>query len=179
MDVLINSIKEVSVIGSSPVIFILAFLAVAYFFVRRDYLRILTLVLSFCSGIYSTLLKGIFEEGRPVGYTSVGFIPWDKILVWEGFSFPSTHTVLYTVFFGYLFYLSYKLKNVDKLLQHTVRIASAILVVFVGISRILLGAHFVKDVVFGYFFGAVYLAALIIGERFWEQRRARKLLKHK
>ena len=176
MGILISLIKDVSTVGSSPAIFVIAFLVILYLVVKKDFLHVVTVVLSLCSGLYSSLLKLIFNEQRPAGYITDEFIPWERILKSEVYSFPSTHTVLYTAFFGYLLYLSFKLKGVDKVVRHMTRFFCTLMIVFVGISRILLSAHFVKDVVFGYLFGLFYLGAVICVDRlmnrcrnFWEK----------
>ena len=179
MGIIIESIKDVSVVGSSPIIFLVAFLAALYMFARGDYIRVGTLILSLISGLYSSVLKYLFNEQRPAGYISDGLIPWERVLKSEVYSFPSTHTVLYTVFFGYLFYLTFKLSNIGKILRHTTRIFCALMIVLVGVSRILIGAHFVKDVVFGYLFGLLYLGAVIYVEGLLERKRAKKQLKHR
>ena len=157
--------------GGSPVIFGIAFLVAIFLLVRRDYLRLVILAISLVSGVYSSLLKLIFKESRPVSYISNGLIPWDRLVKSEAYSFPSTHTVLYTVFFGYLFYLSFKLKGVDKVVRHSARLFCALMIISVGISRVLLGAHFVKDVVSGYLFGLLYLGAVIYIDRLMYRRK--------
>lgn len=179
MDLLISTIKNVSEVGSSLAIFVAALLAILYFLFRKDWIRVVLVFLSICSGLCSVLLKGLFGESRPEGYVSTSFIPWDRIFVWESYSFPSTHTVVYTAFFGYLFYLSLKLKGVDKIVRHMTRLLCAFMVVFVGASRIIMGAHFTKDVVTGYLVGFLYLGGIIMLERFLEQRQLNKLPKHK
>ncbi|PIS22011.1 hypothetical protein COT50_04220 [candidate division WWE3 bacterium CG08_land_8_20_14_0_20_41_10] len=170
MEFVSNAIKEVSAVGSSPIIFGIALLVALFLLGRRDYWRLVILAISLASGVYSSLLKLIFKEGRPVGYISDGFIPWDQLVKLEAYSFPSTHAVLYTAFFGYLFYLSFKLKGVDKVRRHVARLFCGLMIVFVGISRILLGAHFVKDVVSGYLFGLLYLGAVIYIDRLTNRR---------
>ena len=170
MQSLAESIKSISAVGSSPVIFAVAGVVLLYFLVKRDYLRMLFVALSLCSGLYSAVLKSIFKLHRPEGYLSEGLIPWERVLKSEIYSFPSTHTVFYTAFFGYLIYLSYNIKGLDKLARHAIRIFSAIMVLFVGGSRVLLGAHYVRDVVAGYVFGFIYLGLLIAGKRFLAQR---------
>ena len=167
-----ESIKSISAVGSSPIIFALAGIILLYFLVKKDYLRILFVTLSLCSGLYSAVLKSIFKLHRPEGYLSEGLIPWERVLKSESYSFPSTHTVFYMAFFGYLIYLSYSIKGLDKLARHAIRIFSAMMVLFVGGSRVLLGAHYVRDVVAGYIFGLVYLGLLIAGEKFLAQRLA-------
>lgn len=179
MTVIIDVLKNISLVGNSAIIEIIGLAALAFFFIRKDILRVEMIVLCFFSGIYSTVLKGIFMASRPSTYVPTGFIPWDTFLVWGRYSFPSTHTVLYTVLFGYLFYLTYKVKDVDKVLRHMVRILSAIMVLTVGASRVVVGAHFAKDVAVGYIFGFIYLFALIKLERFLEQRQLSRLPEHK
>lgn len=165
-----ESIKSISMVGSSPIIFIVAGIVLLYFLVKKDYLRMLFTALSLCSGLYSAIIKSIFKLERPEGYLSEGFIPWERVLKSEVYSFPSTHTVFYTAFFGYLIYLSYSIKGLDKLTKHATRIFCAFMVLLVGGSRVLLGAHYVRDVVAGYIFGLLYLGLLIAGERFLAQR---------
>ncbi len=179
MEAISSSIKYVSTVGSSPIIFMMAGVVVFCLLARRDYLHTIFVILALCSGFYSTLLKELFKEVRPTSYTFNDFIPWSKVLKPEIYSFPSTHTVLYTVFFGYLFYLSYTFKGIDRLTRHAGRILSGCMIVLVGGSRVLLGVHYVRDVVAGYFFGLVYLGLLIAGERFLVKKLSGKPLKHK
>ncbi len=167
-----ESIKSISTVGSSPVIFVVAGIVLLYFLVKKDYLRMLFVTLSLGSGLYSAFLKSAFKLQRPEGYLSEGFIPWERVLKSEVYSFPSTHTVFYTAFFGYLIYLSYSIKGLYKLTRHAIRIFSAVMVLLVGGSRVLLGAHYVRDVVAGYIFGLIYLGLLIAGERFLAQRQS-------
>lgn len=170
MEVLTQTIRHVSIVGSSPIIFVVAGVAILFLLIRREWLRVIFVVSSLGSGLYSAFIKSLFKLTRPNGYVSDGFIPWDRILKSEVYSFPSTHVVLYTAFFGYLVYLSYRLKGVSKLTRHTVRIFSATMVIFVGSSRVLLGAHYAKDIVAGYIFGLIYLVLVIAGERFLAQK---------
>ena len=170
MQIVYDSVKDISVVGSSPIIFAVAGVVLLYLLVKKDYLRMLFTALSLGSGLYSAVLKSIFKLQRPEGYLSEGFIPWEWLLKSEVYSFPSTHTVFYTAFFGYLIYLSYSIKGLDKLTRHAIRIFSAVMVLLVGGSRVLLGAHYVRDVVAGYIFGLLYLGLLIAGERFLAQR---------
>lgn len=170
MEIIIQAVINISAVGSSPIIFVVAGVVILFFLVRREWLRTFFVALSLGSGLYSTLIKSIFKLTRPDGYMPSEFIPWEKVLISEVYSFPSTHVVLYTAFFGYLLYLSYKLKGVSKFVKHTARIFSAVMVVFVGGSRILLGAHYLRDVIAGYIFGLIYLGFLITGERFLAQK---------
>jgi undecaprenyl-diphosphatase len=165
MELLVQSIKDVSAVGSSPMLIVLAAGAALFLVSRHEVRRLGVLLLSLGSGLYSSLLKYIFTEPRPEGFVPTGFIPWERILTPEVYSFPSTHTVVYTAFFGYLFYLSFALRGVNKLVRNSARSFCGVMLVFVGLSRVLLGAHFTKDVVAGYLFGLVYLGVLVVLDR--------------
>jgi undecaprenyl-diphosphatase len=73
-------------------------------------------------------------------------------------SFPSGHTVHYTVFFGFLCYLSLTLAKPRALRWPLFAIFGAF-VLFIGLARIYLGAHWVTDVIGGYLLGGAVLAA--------------------
>lgn len=170
MEIIKQSIMYISAVGSSPIIIAMSGVVLLYFLVKKDYLRMLFVTLSLCSGLFSAVIKSIFKLERPEGYLREGLIPWERVLKSEVYSFPSTHTVFYTAFFGYLIYLSYSIKGLDKLSRHALRIFSAVMVLLVGGSRVLLNAHYTRDVVAGYSFGLLYLGLLIAGERFLAQR---------
>lgn len=82
-----------------------------------------------------------------------------------GFSFPSGHAFQTIVLFGFLIYLTEKLiKNIW--IRRIIQTLSVVLVISVGISRIYLGAHWLSDVLAGYYFGGVFLLILIT---FWDK----------
>ncbi|MBU0649925.1 phosphatase PAP2 family protein [Patescibacteria group bacterium] len=179
MNPLLQAIKDVSMVGTSPVLFVIVLVLLVFFWLRKDYLRVFLIGLSLGSGLYNTGLKAIFRVARPPDYVADGFIQWERFFNFEVYSFPSSHTVLYTAFFGYLIYLTYKIKGVDKLVRHSVRIASFLLVSLVGGSRVLIGAHYIRDVIAGYIFGFIYLLFLIAMERFLAQKLSNKLPKRR
>lgn len=75
-------------------------------------------------------------------------------------SFPSLHVLIFTGFFGYLLYLAiYKVRS--KWLKVLIAVPSAVLILFVGISRIYLGAHWASDTIGGYLLGAMFLILAI------------------
>lgn len=97
--------------------------------------------------ILNTLLKFIFKRERPI----------DIMLVEEtGYSFPSGHTMIAIIFYGFIIYLinksSYKKKT--KIILNTLL---TILILLIGISRIYLGVHFATDVIASYLIGISYL----------------------
>lgn len=98
----------------------------------------------------NTVVKLVMLRPRP---TSVQV----RTLVHEAStSFPSGHVMHYVTFYGFAAFLACRLLPPSKLRSFLVSFF-VLLVVTVGFSRIFLGAHWVSDVVAGYFFGAFWL----------------------
>ena len=114
------------------------------------------LVLSQLSPAYALFLKYVFKEQRPL----IGQIRYHN--VFNSYSFPSSHVVFYMAFWGFLAYLCFKLKKIRIWLRALILTISMYHILLVGISRVELGAHWPKDVIAGYLFGAIYLTFLII-----------------
>lgn len=77
-------------------------------------------------------------------------------------SFPSGHTLHYTVFYGFLLFVV--ATNFKPSWPRTVAlVVFALLIVLVGPSRVYLGEHWPTDVIGGYLIGALCLAPLIAG----------------
>ncbi|MGH2541184.1 MAG: phosphatase PAP2 family protein [Ardenticatenaceae bacterium] len=100
-------------------------------------------------GLSNQLIKHAIGRPRPAENLVDVFLPV------AGRSFPSGHVMLYTVFFGFLFFLAWTQMR-RGLLRTFALIVTAGFVLLVGPSRIFLGAHWLSDVVAG------YLVSLII-----------------
>lgn len=172
-------LHNISALSYPPLMVFIFFWCLFYLIAKKKIINFFVLLLSVLSFPYSSFLKGLFKLERPQGFLFKMDIPVKFLEKYEIYSFPSTHTVFYTAFFGYLFYLSYKIKNIDKMLRHFVRIFCFIVILFVGVSRIYLNAHYLRDVIGGYFFGFLYLAFMINFEKFLEQKSTSKRLKRK
>ncbi|SFG51471.1 PAP2 superfamily protein [Halopelagius inordinatus] len=88
-------------------------------------------------------LKAFFGEPRPS--VDVAAIPA------SGFAFPSGHATMSTVAYGLLAY---------DLRKSTWRVrfaAAAVVVSLISLSRVVLGVHYVRDVVAGVLFGSLFL----------------------
>lgn len=122
--------------------------------VRREFvLAWAWLATTTLGGLVTRLLKAWFERTRPIhehGFAAAG-----------GWSFPSGHASGSMLVYGLLGYL---------LVRHTrdawhipIVVATLIVVVFVGGSRVLLQVHFLSDVLAGWTTAIVWLSLCITG----------------
>lgn len=86
---------------------------------------------------------------------------WDATTDAVGANFPSGHVTYATALFGYLAWLGVERK------QREVVWVSLLLIVAMGPTRVLVGAHLPSDVVAGYLFGAAWLIGVVL----WTTRR--------
>ncbi len=153
---IITQLNTVSAFGTIRYLTVPTVLLVFVFLMSKGYRKeaVLTIIgtLSF---MYAQFLKGIFLSDRPLTADLEYYTRFDI------YGFPSGHVLFYTVFFGFILYLVFKLKKLDKLLRMVVFWICVYFIVLVGASRIALGAHYLKDVIGGYFFGLFYLGILI------------------
>jgi len=97
--------------------------------------------------VFNNILKLIFMRLRPDL----------NVLVQEtGYSFPSGHSMISIVFYGYLIYLIYHFISNKKIKWLLISLLSMLIMV-IGFSRIYLGVHYFSDVIGGFTFGIVYL----------------------
>lgn len=95
----------------------------------------------------NVIIKNIIGRDRPNGI---------NIITEAGKSFPSGHSAVSMVVYGYLIYLTYNYVNNKKIKYLLISILS-ILILVVGLTRIYLGVHYTSDVLGGYLLGIVYL----------------------
>ena len=97
--------------------------------------------------ILNTILKLIFKRERPL----------DLMLVEETkYSFPSGHTMIAIIFYGYIIYLITKSKY-SKKIKIIINTILSVLIFLIGVSRIYLGVHYATDVIASYLLGISYL----------------------
>lgn len=125
-----------------PHIIIIALLII----VRDKRVGILAAVNLLMADSFNIFLKGIFHRPRPTG----------ALMHIGGFSFPSGHSMIAMMFYGFLIYLAYKLVK-QKLWRRVVITSLTVIILFIGWSRIYLGVHYVSDVVAGFAVSVVYV----------------------
>ncbi|MEO5759825.1 MAG: phosphatase PAP2 family protein [Mesorhizobium sp.] len=77
---------------------------------------------------------------------------------WSAFSFPSGHSTMNMVLYGFLAFLV--ARELRPALRVSVSLGAAILVFLIAFSRLYLGAHWLSDVLGGLAFGSAWLALL-------------------
>lgn len=95
----------------------------------------------------NTLLKYLFMRDRPA---------FNVLVNESGYSFPSGHSMISIVFYGYLIYLIYRFISNKKIKWLLISLLSLIILI-IGFSRIYLGVHYASDVIGGFCFGIFYL----------------------
>lgn len=109
---------------------------------------ILNLALVF---VINRILKLIIARPRPERL---------QLVLEKGYSFPSGHSMVAFGFYGFLIYLVYK--NIEnKKIKYPLVAFLALLILFIGISRIYLGVHYVTDVIGGFIFAFLYLIVFV------------------
>lgn len=116
---------------------------------------IVSLLAAFLSGGTNELVKDLIGRPRP----TIDVVNVFEVLT--SYSFPSGHVMLYTILFGYIWYLVYTLLN-RSLLRSLLLGLFGILILSVGASRIYLGQHWASDVLGAYLLGGVILAGIIL-----------------
>lgn len=103
----------------------------------------------------STFVKHIFNRPRPMmpHVFQLGAPLTDP-------SFPSSHVLLYTVFFGMLLICLVHAKQIPRIVRWYLGFLCVFLIVAIPFSRIYVGAHWYTDTLAGYCAGFIYVLLL-------------------
>lgn len=112
------------------------------------------LAITVVQGLVNAAIKLGIGRPRPIDGVVEVFVPE------HGYSFPSGHVMFYTVFFGFIAFLLLA-RLPDNRLRWLLSAPALALVALVGPSRIILGSHWLSDVVAAYLLGLGLLALAI------------------
>jgi undecaprenyl-diphosphatase len=99
----------------------------------------------------STVVKNIVARPRPLSlYINA-----------HGYSFPSGHSLIAMVFYGFLGFCLYHTVP-SKLKRCVIALSTGLIIFLIGISRIMLGVHWPSDVLGGWALGGAVLLILIM-----------------
>ena len=116
------------------------------FFASTKFITVIVIIL-----FINNILKVIIKRERP---TLINLVTETT------YSFPSGHTMVAVVFYGFLIYLINKTK-LEKIYKYIINSLLTILIILIMVSRIYLGAHYFSDVMAGACLATSYLILMI------------------
>ncbi|WP_254052724.1 phosphatase PAP2 family protein [Bacillus sp. V59.32b] len=164
-DQLTSIMKVLTFFGSIPW-FIMAAIAVSIFLVLSHKKRyaVFLLFTSWTGLVLNLVLKWMFKRERP------DLLP---IIAENGFSFPSGHSMGSFVFYGALAVILVRISK-HAFLDWIFGSLCALIILFIGISRIYLGVHYPSDVIGGFAAGGAWLTICGLGLRYFEYSFTKK-----
>lgn len=156
----------ITLLGNSAVLAVPAAVLLAFWIRAKRRALVWGLALGLAAGSLSgALLKLIFQRLRP---DFLGIIVREP-----DFSFPSGHSVIAMIFYGFLAYALAR-----QLHSRTARLALAacagLIIFLVGFSRLALGVHYPSDVLAGWTLGALWLFISVLFSRALEREYSAK-----
>jgi membrane-associated phospholipid phosphatase len=144
---------SISLFGNE-VVWVLGLVLLALFVWQQRWGTAVLLVLVTAGAqVLNTILKAVFHRPRPE--VVIGLISA------QSYSFPSGHAMVGASFYFFLAYLVWRLAH--GLWRVILITGLLILVLFIGLSRIYLQAHYLSDVIAGYVAGFLWIDAVILG----------------
>jgi undecaprenyl-diphosphatase len=154
----------VSLIGSPLAMTVVAAVGALLIIVRRKWFLLFAWAVAFMgAGVLSFFLKLLIQRPRPIGASA--------FLHGETFSFPSGHALGSLVGYGMFAYVIGSTWIETARARLVLVVATAVLVIAIGVSRLYLGVHYFSDVVGGYAVGVLWLSVCISGLQVAERRR--------
>ncbi len=140
-------------------------------FRHRDSVAVFYIAAVSVTWVVVNTLKYFIGRGRPQLV--------DSFLIFaNGSSFPSGHTAMSTVVYGYVIWLLYKRYSRAgrqagnrgwNMLRFTLAALLSILIVMIGFSRVYEGVHWFSDVLAGWGAGAIVIATVVLISRVREK----------
>jgi len=144
----------ISLFGTMPYSAITVGVTALLFFIVRLRKEAFFILLTALSGLVSSLIKLLINRPRPAK---------DLVRIIEitrEQSFPSGHTLFYTVFFGFLIIIMGNLKFLNRYFRIGIICLSSAMILLIPFSRIYVGAHWFTDVLGGALLGVLCLSVL-------------------
>lgn len=143
--------KAITTLGNTATLTVVALLAAMVLAGLRQWrLSLLVSLGSLVAGAIMVGLKNLFERQRPPSP--------DRMVDLSTFSFPSGHAMSSTVVYGLIAVAAYRCSGWVRA-HRWVLAAAPLLAVAIGVTRVYLAAHWMTDVLAGWTFGVIYVAA--------------------
>ena len=158
----VRGLEAVSLLAKPITLWVIAGVAVVWLWrIGRPRIAVFVVVTSLGGGLVDTLVKVAVDRPRPVVDHPVATA--------FGKSFPSGHAMGATVVYGALLVAFWTL--LPRRARRPALAATVALVLAVGTSRLLLGVHFLTDVVGGYLLGLAWLSGAVAAFESWRHER--------
>jgi undecaprenyl-diphosphatase len=139
--------------GSKTVIGIGSLLLLAYLWIfKKNYVAMAIVVLAVAGGDQlNKFIKKMVERERPAIDASIDAL---------GYSFPSGHAMVGIIFYTVIaYFLTQGMKSQS--VKALIWVTAYMMVVLVGISRIVLSAHYPSDIIGGYALGGLFVLSCL------------------
>ena len=97
------------------------------------------------------IVKSIIRRDRPIDI---------NLIIENGFSFPSGHSMVSFAFYGFIIYYLYH-TDLKKTVKYGLMTLLGFIILLIGLSRIYLGVHYASDVIGGFLLAFIYLVIYI------------------
>ena len=143
-------IESISLLGETPAAAVIVIALIIILLIQKRRIEAFFISILPATGAVVNLgFKVLIDRSRP----------GDDILE-GGLSFPSGHTTFAVILFGFLIYLTPKLIT-NKRIAYWVQVFCALLILFMGISRVYLEAHWLSDTLGSLLLGGMILATAV------------------
>jgi len=143
--------KAMTLIASYGFSIIVIVILFVFLWLKSYKLESIFLIVAGLNGILCAGLKVMVQRIRPAAGAAM----------FLDYSFPSGHVMNLVVFYGFVMYMAWVLGGNSLKKRAMLLSLFALLSVFVGLSRVYLGAHWFTDVIGAYLFGGCYVVALV------------------
>ncbi|MDQ0352988.1 undecaprenyl-diphosphatase [Alkalibacillus filiformis] len=156
-----SSMDLISNLGSTELLAVLSLLTIAVLWFKQKSLKHIILFIAVMGGgvLLNLLFKFSFERGRPDDQHHIEAFGVNLELV--SYSFPSGHSTRAFLFFAFLIYIACMFIN-HRVAKGAIITALTIVIFAIGVSRIMLDAHFATDVLGAYSVSLAWLMLCVI-----------------
>lgn len=156
--------KIVTKLGSSSKLTVLVIIVGLILFALRKYQSALVVLCGteFVYVFYKALKTFIARPRPPVDIRLVDAV---------NYSFPSGHSTMSMIFYGFLAYLAYKfIKN--KILRNVIIVFLCLTILSIGFTRVWLGVHYPSDILGGFSLGLFWLSLFVVLDKIdWKKTK--------
>ena len=145
--------NRITLMGESFLLVPISLLIILGWLLKKQWLLAAGMAMSVIGGGTLTLiLKILFRSYRPNQI--------NDLIVKMNYGFPSGHSVMSILFWGFLCYVL--IKNIpNKKIRWIIGIGAALIPLVVGMTRLMLGVHYPTDILGGWMIGAMWLGLTI------------------